>query len=56
LERDVEKIAIVKCDCKHAFQDARYGAGNRVANYALKESDANNGAYRCTVCSKVHKK
>lgn len=38
---------IISCDCKHEYQDKRYGAGKRVAN--IKD----NGDYRCTVCDKV---
>lgn len=39
---------IVSCDCKHEYQDKRYGQGKRVANVvSAKES-------RCTVCGKKH--
>jgi len=41
-------IKIVKCNCKHAFQDATYGYGMRVANSCT-------GGYRCTVCLHIHK-
>ena len=46
---------IVNCDCKHDYQDAKYGKGKRVANYAR---NANNkfGGYRCSVCGKMHGK
>ena len=52
----MEKTAIIKCTCAHAYQDAQYGKGNRVGNHAPKSSDATNPAYRCTVCGKVSKK
>lgn len=50
----MEKIAIVRCDCQHTYQDAQYGHGNRVANFALKQSSPSVGGYRCTVCNTVH--
>jgi hypothetical protein len=37
---------IKKCVCTHAWQDKKYGEGNRVAN------EMKNGNYRCTVCGK----
>ena len=39
-------MTIKKCVCKHAYQDEKYGQGNRVVN-ELKTS-----GYRCTVCGK----
>lgn len=36
---------IKKCDCKHAFQDKRYGKGKRVF------TEGKNGL-KCTVCGK----
>lgn len=39
-------IAILKCSCSHAFQDARYGVGLRVHNYMT----GGQGGWRCTVC------
>ena len=41
---------IIKCNCKHEFQDGRYGVGNRVHNYAAK-----NSVWRCTVCKSEKK-
>ena len=35
---------ILKCSCKHAYQDKRYGPGKRVHN------KCRTGKYRCTVC------
>lgn len=35
---------LVKCTCKHAFQDEMYGVGNRVAN------EMRSGQLSCTVC------
>ena len=40
---------IMKCSCKHEFQDEKYGKGNRIFNPAGKGSDQGKG-YRCTVC------
>jgi len=40
---------IKKCDCKHKYQDNKYGKGNRVQNTTLKEK------FRCTVCGKENK-
>lgn len=37
---------ILACTCVHAFQDRRYGAGNRVHNPSTKGS-------ACTVCGNV---
>ena len=45
-------ITTHRCSCSHAFQDERYGYGERVmtpgkgANTSIK--------WRCTVCSKEH--
>ena len=36
---------IISCDCKHEFQDKRYGVGKRVFN---SKKDSND--YVCTVC------
>ncbi len=38
---------ILKCGCKHDFQDKTYGNGMRVANQLLKKE-----YFRCTVCGK----
>jgi len=38
---------IIKCNCKHNWQDEAYGYGNRVAN------ETRNGQFRCTVCGSV---
>ena len=41
---------ILKCTCKHAFQDVRYGEGRRVHNVG----EANDKAV-CTVCRDTKK-
>ncbi len=46
---------IVSCDCKHEYQDQKHGKGKRVANFA-RNLNNKAGAYRCTVCGKVHPK
>jgi len=38
---------VIKCNCKHAWQDETYGYGNRIAN------ELKNGQLRCTVCGTV---
>lgn len=35
---------VMACDCKHSFQDERYGKGQRVYNIGAKN-------LVCTVCS-----
>jgi hypothetical protein len=42
-------IIALRCTCKHAFQDGRYGQGMRVHNPMVKENRA-----RCTVCGAEH--
>lgn len=42
---------IKKCDCKHPYQDRRYGKGNRVHNEMATQKDKPN-QYRCTVCNR----
>lgn len=37
---------ILPCTCKHAYQDERYGAGNRVHN------PRKGGIFACTVCGR----
>lgn len=41
---------VVKCTCKHEFQDATYGKGMRVTNPVGKTA----ATVRCTVCSAIH--
>lgn len=38
-------MKILKCTCKHEFQDSKYGKGMRV------HTKKGNGDYVCTVCS-----
>lgn len=46
---------VLKCDCKHDFQDNHYGHGSRYCNLTRKGSKLSGIAvYRCTVCSKEH--
>ena len=41
---------VLSCQwCKHAFQDARYGAGRRYHN-AMKKMLGIKQVFRCTVC------
>jgi hypothetical protein len=37
---------VLKCACKHLFQDERYGVNQRVHNAARKPRPG----WRCTVC------
>jgi hypothetical protein len=41
---------IQSCDCKHKFQDERYGKGMRVHNVT------SDGGARCTVCGVAKQK
>jgi len=41
---------ILKCTCKHDYQDRRYGAQNRLHNAISKTLGP--PAWRCTVCEK----
>jgi len=41
---------VVKCECKHGFQDGVYGKGMRVFNEV--QTKGTNKAFRCTVCNK----
>lgn len=38
---------MIKCNCKHEFQDAMYGVGQRVANIMRT------GQVKCTVCGTI---
>jgi len=38
---------IINCNCKHEYQDEKYGKGRRVANVTLKDNA------RCTVCGEL---
>ena len=40
------ECAILKCNCKHEYQDQTYGKGKRVCNPTKDKNE-----YRCTVCS-----
>lgn len=40
---------ILLCRCKHTYQDATYGPGMRVHNYARNALNKA-GGWRCTVC------
>lgn len=42
---------IKPCDCKHTYQDKKYGKGNRVHNEVVTKSGK--PEHRCTVCGKV---
>ena len=41
---------ILKCSCKHTYQDKHYGPGKRVHNKCIKDRVVK---YRCTVCGNV---
>lgn len=46
-----DQSKIMKCDCKHEFQDQTYGKGMRVHNPAPQKG-ASPQRMRCTVCRK----
>jgi hypothetical protein len=48
------KTQIMKCTCKHKYQDSQYSSGKRVHNYGLKAHQGYPG-WRCTVCSDTKK-
>jgi len=39
----MENTKVIKCTCRHEFQDTKYGKGKRVHNKTKK-------GWRCTVC------
>ena len=39
---------IIKCSCKHEFQDSVYGNGMRLHN--LGQGQKNSNTYKCTIC------
>lgn len=45
-------ISILSCQCRHAYQDEKYGVFNRVHNYARK-AFSGAGGWRCTVCLNI---
>lgn len=47
----MSKVTILKCTCKHEYQDKVYGKQQRVHNAMKKESGGQH--WRCTVCSKM---
>lgn len=42
---------ILKCSCKHSYQDTKYGIGNRVHNVGGSKGSPNKVS--CTVCGKT---
>jgi len=46
-------MTIIRCTCKHEYQDRAYGRGNRVANKTTKSDPP---GYRCTVCGREHER
>ena len=41
---------VLRCTCKHSFQDERYGDSMRLHNEEKKGAKATSTKYRCTVC------
>jgi len=53
-KQEIEKhktTKVLHCTCKHDFQDATYGAGNRVHNECGKGGRVT--SWKCTVCENV---
>jgi hypothetical protein len=46
-------VKVLKCNCKHDFQDKNYGPGNRVHNETGKTGRP---SWRCTVCGRERDK
>lgn len=44
---------ILKCTCKHQYQDDKYGQGMRVFNIIPPKKGISQESYRCTVCGQV---
>jgi len=42
-------MKIIDCNCKHEYQDRKYGKGKRAANPCNNKSKTG-VAHRCTVC------
>lgn len=40
----------LQCNCKHQFQDERYGQYMRVHNAMKADPKSGEGKFRCTVC------
>lgn len=55
----MSKAIIVDCTCQHRLQDELHGKGKRVANQVHGKDTtglpSGAGAFRCTVCLKIHK-
>jgi hypothetical protein len=47
MSNKIETTVILRCDCKHDYQAARYGENLRVHNIGTKSNQA-----VCTVCSR----
>jgi hypothetical protein len=45
---------VLKCNCKHIFQDSEYGFGYRLMNKKASEKTGGQEV-TCTVCGVVHK-
>ena len=41
----------IMCDCKHEYQDKKFGEDRRAANKTTKGT-AGSEIYRCTVCKR----
>lgn len=42
---------VMPCECRHEYQDRRYGRGRRVFNMMKPRKEQQE--WRCTVCMKV---
>ena len=55
-EKDTSRSSkVIPCTCIHEFQDAKYGRGNRVHNWA-RSGNNKIGGWRCTVCKTMKPK
>lgn len=50
----MSNTTVRQCKCKNAFQDKKYGEGNRVCNTADKKKIGAAQAQTCTVCGTQH--
>ena len=50
---EVKMTKILPCNCRNSYQDAHYGLGLRVHNWAPKSTGNKVAGWRCTVCHLV---
>lgn len=46
-------MKLLKCKCKHSFQDKEFGEGIRAHNPLTKKPTAQRPGMKCTVCGSI---